>query len=427
MRKQLLTILKNEVKPAVGCTEPIAVALAGAKARELLGEEPVSVKITTSSNVFKNGMCVGIPGTARVGLAPAAALGIIAGDASKGLSVLENITPEGSENAEAFLNKNIIDIGYINNTAGVYIKLVLKGANSESEVVINEKHDNIVYLRANEKVLLDTPIDNNSNAKENIYDSLTVRELYDYCLSFTEEEIDFLWDGVEMNTQMAEHGLNNKVGGQVGLSIGKAIDRGDMANNFHSQAVLWTAAASDARMSGAQLPVMSSSGSGNHGLTAIIPIAVYARMHNTPRLHTLRALAMSHLLTSYIKSYTGRLSAVCGCSAAAATGATFGLAYLMGLGFACQTKAVEMMIASVSGMICDGAKAGCAAKLAISTSSAIECCMMAKGMCQLPLFNGIVGYTVEESIKNLGIVSSKGMVETDNVILEVMNEMNKKS
>lgn len=426
MREKLLSILAGEVKPALGCTEPIAVALAGAKAKELLGEEPISAKIVTSSNIYKNGMCVGIPGTQRVGLVTAAALGIIGGNASYGLKVLQDLTPALVESGEEFADRGVIDITYKLGTDGVYINLILKGATSEAEVTINNRHDNYVYLRKNDEVLLSVDFSNTTSKKENIYDNITVKELYEICKTFTEEEISFLWDGVEMNRSMAKYGMENEVGGQVGLSIMKAIEAGEMANDFHTNAILWTAAASDARMSGASLPVMSSSGSGNHGITAILPIAVYVDMYNIPREKALQALAMSHLLTSYIKSYTGRLSAVCGCGVAAATGATFGLAYLMDLGYEGMERAVEMMIASVSGMICDGAKAGCAVKLAVAASSAVESCIMAKGLARLPHFNGIVGRTIEESIKNLGTVCNLGMVETDHIILSVMNEMNKK-
>jgi len=370
-------------------------------------------------------MCVGIPGTDRIGLVIATALGICGGDASLGLKVLETLTPETVRLAEEMMDKKIIAVRSIPNTASVYINVKIQGIVTDCEVTIEGMHDTYTYLRRGDQVLLSTDKSTTTTEKVNIFDSLTLKELAEIATTFTEEEIGFLWEGVEMNKAMAKYGMEHDVGGQIGKSIQEAMKNKDLSNDLLANAMLWTASASDARMSGVPLPVMSSSGSGNHGLTAILPIAVYAEMYNSPKLEVLRALALSHLLTSYIKSYTGRLSAVCGCGVAAATGCSFGLAYLMGLGYNGMEKAVEMMIAGISGMICDGAKAGCAVKLAIAASAAVESCMMAKTFASLPKFNGIVGTTIEQSIKNLGTVCNLGMIETDNVILSVMNSMNK--
>lgn len=425
MRQKLIQLLRDEVKPAIGCTEPIAVCLAAAKAKEILKDEVVSVEVITSGNIFKNGMGVGIPGTKRIGLVIATALGICGGDAAKGLKVLEAITPEEVVLAEEMMDRKIISVRSIPNTASVYINIKMQGVTSDCEVTVEGKHDAFIYLRRGEEVLLQADKAASTATAVNIFDSLSLRELAEIATSFTEEEIGFLWEGVEMNKAMAKYGMEHDVGGQIGKSIQEAMKNKDLASDLLTNAMLWTAAASDARMSGVPMPVMSSSGSGNHGLTAILPIAVYADMYASPKLEVLRALALSHLLTSYIKSYTGRLSAVCGCGVAAATGCSFGLAYLMGLGYDGMEKAVEMMIAGISGMICDGAKAGCAVKLALAASAAVESCMMAKAFANLPKFNGIVGTTIEQSIKNLGTVCNLGMVETDNVILSVMNSMNK--
>lgn len=425
MKQRLIQLLKDEVKPALGCTDPIAVCLAAAKAKEILNDEVVAVEVITSGNIFKNGMCVGIPGTDRIGLVIATALGICGGDASLGLKVLETLTPETVRLAEEMMDKKIIAVRSIPNTASVYINVKIQGIVTDCEVAIEGMHDTYTYLRRGDQVLLSTDKSTTTTEKVNIFDSLTLKELAEIATTFTEEEIGFLWEGVEMNKAMAKYGMEHDVGGQIGKSIQEAMNNKDLSNDLLANAMLWTASASDARMSGVPLPVMSSSGSGNHGLTAILPIAVYAEMYNSPKLEVLRALALSHLLTSYIKSYTGRLSAVCGCGVAAATGCSFGLAYLMGLGYNGMEKAVEMMIAGISGMICDGAKAGCAVKLAIAASAAVESCMMAKTFASLPKFNGIVGTTIEQSIKNLGTVCNLGMIETDNVILSVMNSMNK--
>lgn len=429
IRNNLINILIEEVKPALGCTEPVAVALACAKAKELLGEDVVSNKILLSPNIYKNGMCVGIPGTERLGLKIAAAMGILGGHSENGLQVLETLDENQVKDAENYMDNSPIDISPLDTNEKVYIEVTLKGENHTSKVAIRTKHDNFVYLEKDGEVLLNNEEVNTTTQttvkEENIMDSITIKELVENIEKLNFEDIKFLLDGISMNEEIAEYGLNQKVGIGVGYGMKKSMEEGLLGDDLMNQAMMITAAASDARMAGIKMPVMSSNGSGNHGLTAILPIVAYNRKFPQSEERLAKALAISHLITAYVKNFTGRLSAVCGCGVAASTGATAGISWLMSGDIRQIEGAIENMVANLSGMICDGAKAGCALKLASAASAAVQSAIIAKQECYVPPMNGIVGSKVEQSIQNLGKISDKGMSVTDKVIINVMDEMNK--
>lgn len=432
LRTNLVDILKAEVKPAVGCTEPVAVALACAKAKELLGEEIVKHKVLVSPNVYKNAMCVGIPGTDRLGLKIAVAMGFVGGKSEDGLTLLEGLTDEQVKESERYVDENPISIEPLETKEKVVIEVRLEGKNNTSRVIIKTKHDNFVFLQANGLVLLDE-VDGfaekaeaqTTEKKENIMDTITIQEIVENVENMNLEDIKFLLDGVTMNMDMVKYGLENEIGIGVGRGIKESMEEGLLGDGIMTEAMLLTAAASDARMGGAKLPVMSSNGSGNHGLTAILPIVAYSLKYPQSDEKLAKALAISHLVTAYVKNFTGRLSAVCGCGVAASTGASAGIAWLMDGKINHIYGAIENMIADLSGMICDGAKAGCALKLSSAASAAVQSAVIAKQGYAVPPLNGIVGTQVEQSIQNLGRVSDKGMQITDEIILNVMNDMNK--
>lgn len=429
LREKLVNILKAEVKPALGCTEPVALALACAKAKELLGEEIVKNTILVSPNVYKNGMCVGIPGTDRLGMKVAAAMGFVGGHSENGLRVLETLDEAQVKVAEEYMDNNPICISPADTKEKVYIEVVLEGANHKVKVVIRTKHDNFVYLEKDGEILLNEEVEVNDiqaqPVEENVMDTITIKELVENVENIELKDIEFLLEGITMNEEMANYGLNQKTGIGVGYGIKKSIEDGLLGNDLMNQAMMMTAAASDARMAGVKLPVMSSNGSGNHGLTAILPIVAYNKKFPQSDEKLAKALAISHLVTAYVKNYTGRLSAVCGCGVAASTGATAGISWLMSGDIRQIEGAIENMVANLSGMICDGAKAGCALKLASAASAAVQSAIIAKHECFVPPMNGIVGAKVEQSIQNLGRVSDKGMSVTDEVIINVMDDMNK--
>ena len=428
LRTNLIDILKAEVKPAVGCTEPVAVALACAKAKELLGEEVVKNKILVSPNVYKNAMCVGIPGTDRLGLKIAVAMGLVGGKSEDGLTLLEGLTEEQVRESERYVDTTPISIEPLDTKEKVVIDVTLEGENNKSRVIIKTKHDNFVFIQQNDLVLLDQVdgyAEKDEVQTEEKKENITIQEIVTNIENMDLEDIKFLLDGIEMNTDMAKYGLENKIGIGVGRGIKESIEEGLLGDGIMTKAMLLTAAASDARMGGAKLPVMSSNGSGNHGLTAILPIVAYAQKYPQSDEKMAKALAISHLITAYVKNFTGRLSAVCGCGVAASTGASAGISWLMDGNINHIYGAIENMIADLSGMICDGAKAGCALKLSSAASAAVQSAVIAKQGYSVPALNGIVGTRVEESIQNLGRVSDKGMQITDEIILNVMNDMNK--
>lgn len=433
IRKQLIDMLKAEVKPALGCTEPVAVALACAKAKELLDEEIVENRILVSPSIYKNGMCVGIPGTDRLGLKIAVSMGFIGGHSENGLTVLETLDDAQVKESEDYMDTTPINIVPAQTKDKVFIEVDLRGENNIVKVVIKEKHDNFVYLQKNHEVLLDTGDykqeesveEDTSTRKETLMDTTDIKEIVQNVEKMDFEDIKFLLDGIKMNMDIANYGLNNKAGIGVGFGIKRAKEEGYMFNDLITEAMMLTAAAADARMAGVKMPVMSSNGSGNHGLTAILPIVAYNNKYPQTDENLAKALAISHLVTGYIKNYTGRLSAVCGCGVAASTGSAAGISWLMDRDINHIKGAIENMIANLSGMICDGAKAGCALKLSSAASASIQSSIIAKQGFHVPPKNGIIGDKVEESIKNLGKVSDQGMQITDQVIIDVMNEINK--
>ncbi len=427
IKEDIIKILKKEVLPATGCTEPVAVALACAKAKDLIEyDEIISIDIMVSPNIYKNGLGVGVPNSGgEIGLLIAAALGIIAGKSEKGLRVLEGITDEDIIKAKDLVKKNIIALSSKDVGDGIYVEVVLNTDKGESNVVIKTRHDNFIHLQAKDKVIfhfneLQTnkiSIQNNDIYNKKVTEIIKEIEYMKY------EDLEFLLEGIKMNEAIASIALEKPYGLGVGAIFYKNIKNGTMADDLVNQAMTLTAAGSDARMSGVSMPVMSSCGSGNHGLTAILPIAAYRNLYKIDDEQTVKALAISHMITSYIKNYTGRLSSICGCGVAAATGASAAITWLMGGTYKQIDNAIKNMIADISGIICDGAKVGCSLKLATASSTAVKSAILSINNSMVSSGNGIVAESAEETIRNLGTLVCKGMNTTDGVILGIMAGM----
>ncbi|WP_432406181.1 serine dehydratase subunit alpha family protein [Wukongibacter sp. M2B1] len=429
LRNLIVKALKEEVVPAMGCTEPVAVALACAKAKELIEFKEIDrVQVFVSPNIYKNGLAVGIPNTDEVGLYIAAALGLIGGKSEKDLKVLEGIEQKDVKNAKLLLESGKLSLDIKATKEKIYIEVRLFTDGGSSKVVIKGKHNRFVYLEKQEEVILNEKEENSQsvNDKNAIY-NLKIRDIIHEIEKIPYEDIKFMLDGLEMNEKIAKTGLSKNTGIGVGYTFLKNIEKGILSNDLMNQAMMLTAAASDARMSGVSLPVMSSNGSGNNGLTVILPIVAYKEKFKTDNEKIARALAISHIINSYIKNYIGRLSALCGCGVAAGTGSAVGIAWLMGANDKQIEGVIKNMLANTSGMICDGAKVGCALKLATSASAAVQSALLAIGNNIVPSQNGIVAETAEDTIKNLGTLSDKGMSTTDEVILRVMKEMQGKA
>ena len=415
-------LLKTEVVPALGCTEPIAVALAVAKARETLGEAPTSIKLFLSPNVFKNGMGVGIPGTGMTGLYIAAALGAIYGKSADSLELLTGITDEVVDKAKAIVKEDRISIEVRNGGDILNIEAICNGLNGAfAKAVITERHSNIFLVEKNGEVIEHNQNQQNTTSDGNEEDkvSLTIEEIFNFISSVPVADIEFMLKTVELNYAIAQEGLSKPYGLSVGRMLKDYVDKGILSGGLMNNAMYLTAAASDARMAGCILPVMSNSGSGNQGITATLPVYSTAMYLKADEETLVRALALSHLVAIHLKSYLGRLSALCGC-VVAATGAGCGVSYLMGGGLNESIYTIKNMVGNITGMVCDGAKEGCALKVSTGVSAAIQSALLAIDGRVISSNDGIIDEDIEKTIQNLGSIGSVGMNQTDTQILDIM-------
>lgn len=418
----LIPILKDQVKPALGCTEPVAVALSAVRAKEILGAPVEKIHITVNSNILKNGMGVGIPGTEERGLVFAVALGLLVGKSEYGFEVFKDVKDDRVQEALALEKSGIIDVQLDPDALALLIDAQAFGDGHEARVTIKNSHTNIVHESKDGQLLLDKEIEavqdktKEAAQKEIKYEiqKFTVDELIDFAATRPIEDLTFIREGMEMNLTLAEVGIAK----DLGMGLGKYLH--SHITDLNSKAKAYTAAASEARMSGYPLPVMSSAGSGNHGLITIIPLSIMGQELGLPEEKIIRSITLSHLITIYVKSLIGSLSPVCGCGVAAGLGFASGHTFMQDGDYAQIKNAISNTIAGVTGMICDGAKLGCAYKLAISFDAAISASEMALNNIYVPLDNGILGETVEQTIQNLADVSNIGMAETDRSILDIM-------
>mgnify|MGYP000809811573 FL=1 len=418
-RDFIIRLIKREVVPAIGCTEPIAVALCVSKAARLLGKEPEKIKVLLSANILKNAMGVGIPGTGMIGLPIAVALGALAGNPDYQLEVLKDITSDDVERGKQVIAENRIDIQLKENIAEkLYIEVIMSAGPDETTAIISGGHTCFVYEARNGNVLLDERI--SAVAEESEEDgSLSLRKVYDFALTAPLEEIDFILDSARLNKAAAEASFKGDYGHSLGKSLRNDNERRVMGDSVFTRILSYTSGACDARMAGAMIPVMSNSGSGNQGIAATLPVVVYAEENQKSREEMIRALVLSHLTVIYIKQSLGRLSALCGC-VVAATGSSCGITYLMGGGYEEMTYAVKNMVANLTGMICDGAKPSCAMKLTCGVSTAVFSAMLAMEHKCVTAVEGIIENDVDRTIHNLTRIGAQGMNETDRLVLDIM-------
>ncbi len=419
-REQIIALIKKEVVPAIGCTEPIAVALCVAKATETLGTKPEKISVLLSANILKNAMGVGIPGTDMIGLPIAIALGAIIGKSEYQLEVLKDCTQEAVENGKKLIDSQTIDIGLkYGIEEKLYIEVKCSCGKDEAIAIISGGHTNFVYVSKNNDVILNKNHSGESELKEDELD-LNLYKVYDFATTAPIEEIKFILESKRLNKQAAERSLKGNYGHELGKTLmGCKNERDIMGDNTFTHILSYTSAACDARMAGAMIPVMSNSGSGNQGIAATLPVVVYAEDNNKSEEELIRALTLSHLTVIYIKQSLGRLSALCGC-VVAATGSSCGITYLMGGEYKQIVFAVQNMIANLTGMICDGAKPSCALKVTSGVSTAVLSAIMAMEQKCVTSVEGIIEDNVDLSIRNLTRIGSVGMNETDKVVLDIM-------
>ncbi len=417
--QSILQLLKDEVAPALGCTEPIAVALGCARAAETLGRAPESITVHVSPNIFKNGMGVGVPHTTLKGLPIAAALGALGGKSEAQLEVLKTIAPATALQAETLVREGRVLVLVLENAGTLYIESVCRAGTDEARVVIRDRHTHIESVALNGHILFQQELNGFSSTKisaQKPAQTLNTDRIYAFATEVDLAEVEFLYEGAEMNRAAAEEGFR----GDYGLRVGKTLASSPILHDDPmTHAMSLTAAGVDARMSGCGLPVMSNSGSGNQGLTATLPVLALAECQGSSHERLLRALVLSNLLAIHTKTSLGRLSALCGCVVAAA-GAACGITYLLGGALREVKGAMNNMIANVSGMICDGAKEGCALKVATGVSAAVQAAILALAGVTASANDGIIDNDVERTILNLATVGSKGMSETDRLILDIM-------
>lgn len=420
-KQQIIELIHQQVVPAIGCTEPMAVALCVAKATELLGKVPERIELRLSANILKNAMGVGIPGTGMIGLPIAVALGALIGRSELGLEVLRDCGKKAVERGKAYIEENRIFISLEQEDKDkLFINALCTADGHEAEARIKTSHTHFVYLRKDDEVLNDNDKGNDhENEHESQEPQLTLRKVYDFATETDIEELRFILEAKRLNEAAAASGLKENYGHQLGKTMCSPLGKGIMGESIFSKVLSATSCACDARMAGAMVPVMSNSGSGNQGICATMPVVVFAEENHNTEEELIRALIISNLTAIYIKQSLGTLSALCGC-VVASTGSSCGITYLMGGNFEQISYSVKNMIANLTGMICDGAKPSCALKLTSGVSTAVMSAMLAMQHRYVTSQEGIIDEDVDKSIHNLTNIGKYGMDETDRFVLDIM-------
>lgn len=413
MYNQLLSILEAEVKPALGCTGPTSVSYAASVAKDAVGGDLKSIKTLVDRDTYKNSISVGIPGTSERGVLVAAVLGAVGGDSKLGLEVLNGISKEDEIKAKEMIanGRAELDINWDIKGVGLYIEVFAETDKGIGHAIITKTHTNVVLIESNNEVIYKdeksslTELLDESNALINKFGT---KDFYEFAMNIPIEKIEFLNEAINMNKELAEKGFEDTTSMGFGLGLA-SINSKDST----MKAKAYTAAASDARMKGYNLPAMSCASSGNVGLTASLPLYIIATEDERTKESMLRALSLSFLLTIFIKNQIGRLSAMCACAIAASIGVSAGTVLLSEGSFKQVENAIKNVVGSIGGVVCDGAKLGCALKLSSAVGVAIESAQLSMNGVSIPDGDGLVCDTADETLKLLGRVAKLGMVETD--------------
>ena len=419
IREEIISLIQQQVVPAVGCTEPMAVALTTARATELLGKKPTHIRVLLSANILKNAMGVGIPGTGMIGLPIAIALGATIGKSDYKLEVIKDLTPETLEQGKKYLEECPIDICLKEGiTEKLYIEVICQADEHTASAIIAHSHTNIVYEERNGEILLDNRAPGTAETATK-GPELNLRTVWEFATTTPIDEIRFILEAKRYNLRAAAQALKGNYGHCLGKVMDRPLSRGIFGNCIFSHIISKTASACDARMGGALIPVMSNSGSGNQGICATNPVAVFAKENeNTPE-ELIRALTLSHLTAIYIKQSLGTLSALCGC-VVASIGSSCGITYLMGGDYTNICHSVKNMIANLTGMICDGAKPSCSLKISSGVSTAVLSATLSMEGKHVTAAEGIIDEDVDRSIRNLTSIGKEAMCITDDMVLDIM-------
>jgi len=419
-RLEIISLIKQEVIPAIGCTEPVAVALAVARAKEVLGAIPDKIEVSLSSSMLKNAMGVGIPGTGMVGLPIAIALGALIGKSEYGLEVLKDLTPEALEQGKKMIDDKMMTV-YLKQkiTEKLYIEVLVTNGKDKAQVIISRNHTRFSHIQRNEEILLLLDDETKSDISTEKSVNLSFNKVCDFALESPVEDLKFILDASVMNRAASNESMKGEYGHSVAQTVSHGSQQKVMGDTIFTRMLSVTAAACDARMAGAMFPVMSNSGSGNQGIAATLPVSVFAEETGKSEVELVRALVLSHLMTIYIKQSLGRLSGLCG-AIVAATGSACGITYLMGGTREQIAYSIKNMIGNITGIICDGAKPSCALKVSNGVSTATLSALMAIDNKVVTSIEGITDEDVDKTILNLTKIGSEGMNETDRMVLEIM-------
>lgn len=417
--KQIIEILKLETIPALGCTEPVACALACARCKEELGGIPDKIEVLVSGNIYKNGMGVGIPGAGMTGLPIAAALGAVCGKTEYGLQVLKDVSVcNHLDIAKGLLEKNAVIVRMKDEAPDkLYAEAICTKGNDVVRTVIIHAHTNIILVEKNGNIVFEkeyTPI----TAEKNDRTELSVARIWKFIHEVDVAEIEFVLEGAEMNKAISAEGLKSDYGLQIGKTLQENIEKGLLVDDFLNNALICATAASDARMDGCEKPVMTNSGSGNQGITVYLPVVVAAERFGASREQLIRALTLSNLIAAHIHYYMGHLSALCGILIAG-TGSASAITYLMGGNYEQMVNTIKTMCSNLTGMMCDGAKQGCALKVYSGVSAAVQAALLSMHGIKTHS-DGIIDNDIEKTIRNVGIIGTTGMEQTDKTILNIM-------
>jgi len=425
--EQIIALIKREVVPAIGCTEPAAVALCTAYATEALGCRPERVDVSLSANMLKNAMGVGIPGTGMTGLPIAVALGALIGKSAYGLEVLRDVNPAAVAEAKAWLAENPLSVSLTKESEELlYIEVRCSAKGGSSKAIIAREHTRLVYLEGPCCPLQDHRAELGTPAAEEAGNDLTLRRVFDFATTAPLADLEFINESRRLNEAAAEEALKGNYGHELGKTLSRPLGKGIMGDSIFSHIISATSCACDARMAGAMIPVMSNSGSGNQGIAATLPVVVFARENHNTEEELTRALVLSHLTAIYIKQSLGVLSCLCGC-VVASTGSSCGMTYLMGGGYEQVSYSVKNMIANLAGMVCDGAKPSCALKVSSGVSTAVLSAMLAVQNHSVSCYEGLIEDDVDRCIRNLTRLGSVGMQETDKMVLDIMTHKKKRA
>jgi L-cysteine desulfidase len=419
LREEIISLIHREVVPAIGCTEPVAVALCVAKATELLGKKPEKIDVALSGNMLKNAMGVGIPGTGMIGLPIAVALGAIVGKSEYGLEVLRDVTGESVEEGKRYIEEKRINIRLREDAPSkLFIDVTVSNGPHSATAVISDAHTHFIRLSSDGRSILEMSACSEGGDTQADDPKLTLAMVYEFATETPLEEIRFILEARDLNKSAALKAFAGDYGHSLGSTI-KKYGKPLFGDTPLEHMLAYTSAACDARMAGAPIPVMSNSGSGNQGITATMPVVSYAEDIKATDEQLIRALTLSHLTSIYIKQSLGRLSALCGC-VVASTGASSGIVYLMGGEFQQISAAVKNMVANLTGMICDGAKPSCAMKISSGVSTAMMSAMLAMHDKCVTSAEGIISDDVDQTIRNLTSIGREAMTETDRLVLDIM-------